>query len=61
MAQFVFHIVAQFGKGPVKSIRHKKRIITKAVLAARFKEDPAFAGAIERWRFRLQFIGITNR
>ena len=35
MAQFIFHVLAKFGKRLLKSIRHKQRVVAESVFPAR--------------------------
>ncbi len=50
MAQFVFHLVAQFGERLVVAKGCEKRIVTEAPLSARRETDAAFADALEQLR-----------
>ena len=47
VAQFVFHVFAQFGERFFKSVRHEQRVVAKTVLPARLEKNFAFARAVE--------------
>ncbi len=50
MAQFIFHVFAQFRKRLGESIRHKQRVITETVLSARLKKNFSFASTVRQLR-----------
>ena len=58
VAQFVFHVFAKLGKGQVKTIGHKQRIVAKTILSARRENNPPFARAIKRRQ--VGFDRVTN-
>ncbi len=47
MAEFVFHLLAQFGEGSVVAKGCEKRIVTEAPLSARRETDAALADALK--------------
>src|SRR6266446_4003153 len=50
MAEFVFHLLAQFGEGLVVAKGYEKRIVTEASMSAGRETDAAFADALEQLR-----------
>jgi len=57
VAQFIFRVLPQFGKGLRKSVRHKQRIVAKAALAADRKLDAAGARAVKQTGCGLRVAG----
>src|SRR6266851_3710847 len=50
MAEFVFHLFAQFGEGLAVAKGCEKRIVTEAPMPAGRQTDAAFADALEQLR-----------